>query len=167
MQNSLNIYGHVTDGIIDCGPCQLPRSWQNISGLNNLSSEQQIELGWLPWIVIDVQPGPDQLPDGTVITVEPTQIVQRQMVRGMSQGEIAARDQQLRDVNKQQASQLLYDTDWTTIPDVSDPLLSSPHLLNAAEYIAYRNLVRQIAIDPPIEPVTEWPTKPQSQWSTI
>jgi hypothetical protein len=167
MQNSLNIYGHVTAGAIDDGPCQLPVSWKNISGLNNLSSEQQIELGWLPWILVEVQPGPNQVSNSETVVVQSTQIVQTQLVRDMTSEEILARDQQTMVDNKQQASQLLYDTDWTTIPDVSDPELSSPYLLNAAEYIAYRNLVRQIAINPPIEPVTEWPSKPQSQWSTL
>jgi hypothetical protein len=165
MQNS-NIYGHVTAGVIDAGPCQLPVSWKNISGLNNLSSEQQIALGWLPWILVEVQPGPNQVSNGEIVVVESTQIVQTQLVRDMTPEEILARDQQLRNDNKQQASQLLYDTDWTTIPDVSNPELSSPYLLNAAEYIAYRNLVRPIAIDPPLEPITEWPVKPQAQWST-
>ena len=167
MQNSLNIYGHVTDGIIDDGPCQLPSSWQNISGLNNLSSEQLLELGWLPWILIEVEPGPYQVRDGETVTIEATQIVQTQLVRDMTPEEIAARNQQLRAANKQQASQLLYDTDWTTIPDVSDPELSTPYLLNAAEYMVYRSSLRQIAIDPPIDPITAWPRKPQSQWSTL
>jgi hypothetical protein len=166
MQNSLNIYGHVTAGVIDDGPCQLPTSWKNISGLNNLSSEQQIALGWLPWILVEVPPGPNQVFNGETVVVESTQIVQTQLVRDMTPEETSARDQQFRNANKQQASQLLSDTDWTTIPDVSNPELSSPYLLNAAAYIAYRNLVRQIAIDPPVEQITEWPVKPQSQWST-
>jgi hypothetical protein len=68
--------------------------------------------------------------------------------------------------NKQQASQLLYETDWTTIPDITDPELSTPYLLNQSDYIAYRNQLRQIAVTPPATQVTDWPVKPQSIWST-
>jgi hypothetical protein len=33
---------------------------------------------------------------------------------------------------KQKASELLYETDWTTIPDVADPAKSNPYLVNAS-----------------------------------
>jgi hypothetical protein len=166
MQNSLNIYGHVTNGTIDDGPCQLPRSWRNISGLNNLSSEQQIALGWLPWILVEVEPGADQVRNGESVTVEATQIVQTQLVRDMSAEEITSRDQQLRAANKQQASQLLLDTDWTELPSVTNTELT-PHLINQQQFIEYREQLRAIAINPPIEIAdTEWPNKPRSVWST-
>jgi len=49
--------------------------------------------------------------------------------------------------NKQQAVTLLYQTDWTTSADVADPV-NSPYLANQDEFIACRNLVRQIAVYP-------------------
>jgi hypothetical protein len=66
---------------------------------------------------------------------------------------------------KQQASELLYETDWTTIADVADPTKSSPYLLNQAEFVAYRSAVRQLAVYPVANPT--WPTKPTEQWSSI
>ena len=63
------------------------------------------------------------------------------------------------------ASQLLYETDWTTIADVADPNKSQPYLLNQADFIAYRSAVRQLAVYPVADPV--WPTKPTSQWSSV
>jgi hypothetical protein len=65
---------------------------------------------------------------------------------------------------KQQASGLLYATDWTTIPDVSDSAVSNPYLLNASEFAAYRSQVRQLAVNPVIDPV--FPPVPTAQWSS-
>ena len=67
--------------------------------------------------------------------------------------------------NKQIASTLLYQTDWTTIPDVSDPTKSNPYLNNVTEFLTYRNAVRQIAINPVAGEIT-WPTVPQPIWQT-
>ena len=71
--------------------------------------------------------------------------------------------QQPFDECKQTASELLYETDWTTIPDVADPTKSNPYLVNTAEFVTYRNAVRQYAVNPVQNPV--WPTKPTAQWS--
>lgn len=63
---------------------------------------------------------------------------------------------------KRQASQLLYQTDWTTIPDVANPA-NKPYLVNQANFIAYRSTVRQLAVNPVANPA--FPTKPTAQWS--
>lgn len=65
--------------------------------------------------------------------------------------------------NKNTASALLTATDWTTIADVADPI-NSPYLANQAEFIAYRNLVRQIAVYPTDGDLT-WPVKPNEVWA--
>jgi hypothetical protein len=65
---------------------------------------------------------------------------------------------------KQQASQLLTATDWTTIADVADPTKSNPYLLNQSEFAAYRSAVRMLAVYPVADPV--WPVKPTEQWSS-
>ena len=72
--------------------------------------------------------------------------------------------QQIAAQNKATASQLLTATDWTTIPDVADPAVSDPYLMNQAEYAAYRSQVRAIAVNPPTTPAV-FPTQPTSQWS--
>jgi|LakMenEpi03Aug12_release.lakeMendotaPanAssembly.Ray.scaffolds.fasta_scaffold1550676_2 hypothetical protein len=71
--------------------------------------------------------------------------------------------QQPFDACKKKASELLYETDWTTIPDVADPTKSNPYLVNAQDYVVYRNALRQLAVHPVADPV--WPAKPVSQWS--
>ena len=64
---------------------------------------------------------------------------------------------------KEQASGLLYSTDWTSIADVADPS-NNPYLMNQAEFLTYRQQVRQLAVNPVIDPV--FPTVPTAQWSS-
>jgi hypothetical protein len=66
---------------------------------------------------------------------------------------------------KEQASGLLYKTDWTTIADVADPTKSNPYLMNQAEFIAYRSQVRQLAVNPVVNPT--FPPVPTAQWGTV
>jgi hypothetical protein len=129
-----------------------------------MSNEQLRELGWLPWVLVQVPVGPNQVLDGSTIVINPDDIVETQIVRDMTPGEIQARDQQEMDSNKQQAEARLYETDWTTIPDVSDPALSDPYLTNAAEFAAYRSDVRKIAVNPPVT-VGTWPVQPEEVWA--
>ena len=68
--------------------------------------------------------------------------------------------------NKNTAVNLLQKTDWTTIPDVSDPTKSNPYLANANDFVTYRNAVRQYAINPVAGDIT-WPTLPQEVWTTV
>jgi hypothetical protein len=66
--------------------------------------------------------------------------------------------------NKITAQSLLYTTDWSTIPDVSDPTKSNPYLVNVQEFLDFRNLVRNIEINPPEVPF-DFPLVPKAQWS--
>jgi hypothetical protein len=68
--------------------------------------------------------------------------------------------------NKQTAIGILQQTDWTTIPDVSDPTKSNPYLSNVNDFVTYRNAVRQYAVNPVAGDIT-WPTKPQEVWTTV
>jgi hypothetical protein len=157
-------YGHVTNGAIDKGPCSLPKAWENISGLNNMTEEQLREIGWLPWVLVTVPVGENQVLDGSTVAIKATEIVETQVVRDMTPQEIADRDQQYKDGNKQQAEGLLQETDWVEIPSVSDTA-NTPHLVNYADFITYRLALRAIAVNTPVT-VTEWPTKPEENWST-
>lgn len=68
--------------------------------------------------------------------------------------------------NKLMATRLLYETDWTTIPDVSDPAKSNPYLQNVSDFVSYRNELRQIAVNPPIT-IVEMPLVPLPNWQTV
>jgi hypothetical protein len=67
------------------------------------------------------------------------------------------------EICKEKASKLLYETDWTTIPDITNTA-NDPYLTNQADFIAYRNDVRKLAVNPVADPV--FPTVPTAQWSS-
>lgn len=68
--------------------------------------------------------------------------------------------------NKTTAMSLLSQTDWTALPDVSDPLKSNPYLANANEFNTYRNTVRQVAINPVAGDIV-WPVEPVEVWREV
>lgn len=70
------------------------------------------------------------------------------------------------DQNKKTAMTKLQATDWTVIPDVSDPTKSNPYLSNVQDFILYRNAVRQYAINP-VSGTINWLTVPQEIWLTV
>jgi hypothetical protein len=65
--------------------------------------------------------------------------------------------------NKELALTKLKNSDWVELPSVSDPT-STPYLLNKAEWIAYRNAVRGMAVNP-VAGNLQWPSKPTENWS--
>lgn len=67
------------------------------------------------------------------------------------------------DQNKQTAMGLLSATDWVNQPDVRNTAVS-PHLVNGADFDAYRLQVRQIAVYPVAGDLT-WPTLPTEVWA--
>lgn len=68
--------------------------------------------------------------------------------------------------NKAKAVAKLQATDWTTIPDVSDPSKSNPYLANSEDFVTYRNAVRQYAVNP-VPGDINWPGLPQEVWLTV
>lgn len=68
--------------------------------------------------------------------------------------------------NKTTATIKLQATDWATIPDVADPLKSSPYLSNAQDFVTYRNAVRQYAVYP-VAGNINWPAVPQEVWVKV
>lgn len=70
--------------------------------------------------------------------------------------------QQIQKQNKTEASALLSATDWTVNPDVTT---GTHKLTNQADFIAYRNTVRAIAVNPPTTAAT-FPTLPTEQWGS-
>jgi hypothetical protein len=73
-------------------------------------------------------------------------------------------ESQSKNTCKAQATTILNDTDWTSIPDVGNPDASNPYLVNQSAFIAYRSQIRALAVNPVVDPV--WPTQPIEQWSS-
>ena len=68
--------------------------------------------------------------------------------------------------NKATASSLLTATDWSTIADVGNPQMANPYLANQAEFIAYRNAIRNIAIYPVAGDLV-WAIVPVEVWTKV
>ena len=68
--------------------------------------------------------------------------------------------------NKATASSLLTATDWTTIADVGNPQMANPYLANQAEFIAYRSVVRNMAVYPTAGDLV-WPVVPVENWVKV
>jgi hypothetical protein len=64
---------------------------------------------------------------------------------------------------KAQATSILQATDWTSIADIGSPE-NNPYLINQAEFLSYRNVIRGYAVNPVENPT--WPTQPTEQWSS-
>jgi hypothetical protein len=90
----------------------------------------------------------------TVYTVVVAQLTP-EMIEQQHQSEAAQ--------NKTKAANLLSQTDWTAIPDVSDPIKSDPYLVNQSEFVAWRSTIRAIAVTPTYDAV--FPNIPSEIWS--
>jgi hypothetical protein len=71
-------------------------------------------------------------------------------------------EEQLKLKCKLEAQSLLKATDWTEIPSVTNTA-NTPHLINSDEFVAYRNFIRILAVNPIANPT--WPNIPTEQWS--
>lgn len=67
--------------------------------------------------------------------------------------------------NKDVAIGLLYTTDWSELPSVSDPQKSNPYLTNLQEFVVWRNNVRAVVVNPPTT-VVNFPAAPKAVWSS-
>lgn len=72
--------------------------------------------------------------------------------------------EQIQAQNKQQATTLLSQTDWTATVDISNPQYSNPYLTNQDDFLAYRSTVRAIAVNPPTTPAI-FPAVPVEVWA--
>lgn len=80
------------------------------------------------------------------------------IVTPASPDEIAEREGAMRQANKEQASQLLSESDYTDLPNTADKIV------NLQEILAYREALRMIAINPPVN-INTWPTRPTTVWN--
>lgn len=87
-------------------------------------------------------------------------------MRAMSEAEVAAHlapKKASAEDNKAEARRKLADTDWVTLPDVLDTT-NTTHLVNSAEFIAYRAQLRNLCINP-VGGDIAWPQQPSAIWA--
>ena len=68
--------------------------------------------------------------------------------------------------NKQNAINILNNTDWAATVDISNPQYSNPYLGNQNDFLAYRSQIRQHAVNPVAGNIS-WPVKPKEEWITV
>ena len=103
--------------------------------------------------------------------VEITDDRYQELLAGMAEGEVIIADSagypefyvQTAEQNKATASSLLSATDWTTIPDVANPI-NNPYLANQDAFIVYRNEIRKVAVNP-VAGNLIWATPPTEDWA--
>ena len=95
--------------------------------------------------------------------MNPLQWVYTITVEPLTPEEIEQMNQSKRQQNKAAAEALLQATDWTATVDIANPQYSNPYLGNQDAFLSYRSVVRQIAVNPPIEP-PEFPPVPLEEW---
>ena len=97
----------------------------------------------------------------TEVNIQTGQISQREMTLEEMASYVQPTENDLKLECKQKAQSLLSSTDWTEIPSVINKD-NTPHLVNSSDFIAYRNAVRALAVNPVANPT--WPTLPTEQW---
>jgi hypothetical protein len=133
----------------------------------DLTPEQALELGVFPLQIV-TPPYHDPLTqalvlaDAVLVNGVWTQVYE---VVELSPEQIAYNEEQARQANKTQATALLQQTDWTCTVDITNPQYSNPYLANQDEFLTYRSQVRQVAVNPPVEPVT-FPPQPDEVWAS-
>jgi hypothetical protein len=86
------------------------------------------------------------------------------VVVDMDAEQIAAKNEELAQQNKETGKQILSNTDWTAVPSIADPADSNPYLMNQNDFFVYRSAVRDIVLNPTFDAV--FPVEPVEVWST-
>jgi len=149
-------YCYIKNGIIERGPINLPKSWENISNFDILPQEQLISLGWLPYrFVATVVPENSVIIDPTIV-IGSDEVIEYQNYRAKTQQEIDNDNQGLWMSIRSRRNELLKDCDWTQIAD--SPLNQTLK----QEWATYRQELRDLPNTYSNPKDVVWPTEPGS-----
>lgn len=148
-------YVLVENGNIIDGPCMLPDSWGNISGLKFLPEEKLFPLGWrrysfVPWEGDMVR----KVTVASTFEITATDCIERQQVREKTQEELDQEIESLWPGIRSVRNQLLTESDWTQLYD--SPL----SVEKKTEWATYRQDLRSIPQDFSNPHSVVWPTPP-------
>ncbi len=145
-------YCLVENNLIVDGPCPLPRSWRNISGLDMLDNDSLQKLGWLP---VRVEEGDiDDTFVGFVFSILSSEVVQTKIWRKYTQEELNEIDNQKKKYVRFERNSKLAECDWTQLNDT--PLDNTTKI----QWTAYRQALRDIPTQSGFPHSVIWPTKP-------
>jgi hypothetical protein len=145
-------YCFVENNVIVEGPRGLPRSWRNISGLDQMDNNGLKELGWLPVRLVegDVQ---DKF-QGSVFAILPDEVVETKIWRSYTADELAEIDDQKAQEIRSERNTKLTESDWTQLNDT--PLDDDAKV----EWTVYRQALRDLPTQEGFPHNVVWPTKP-------
>jgi hypothetical protein len=145
-------YCFVENGVIADGPRGLPRSWRNISGLDQMDNDGLRELGWLP---VRLEEGDVQEKFvGSVFAILPSEVVETKIWRAYTAEEQAEIDTQKAAQVRRERNTKLTECDWTQLNDT--PLDNAAKI----QWTAYRQALRDVPSQAGFPHNVVWPTKP-------
>jgi hypothetical protein len=145
-------YCFVENGVIADGPRGLPRSWRNISGLDQMDDDGLRELGWLP---VRLEEGDVQEKFvGSVFAILPSEVVETKIWRAYTAEEQAEIDTQKAAQVRRERNTKLTECDWTQLNDT--PLDNAAKI----QWTAYRQALRDVPSQAGFPHNVVWPTKP-------
>lgn len=145
-------YCFVENNTIVEGPRSLPRSWRNISGLDQMSEIGLRSIGWLP-VRID-EGAVDDKYVGSMFAINPTEVVEVKLWSKYSESELNQIRNQKAEGVRVERNNLLSQSDWTQLNDTP--------LDNAAKvaWTNYRQALRDIPSQSSFPENVVWPVKP-------
>jgi hypothetical protein len=144
-------YCFVENNVIVEGPRGLPRSWRNISGLDQMDNDGLRELGWLP---VRLEEGDvDEKFVGSVFAILPSEVVETKMWSKYTEGELAEIAAQKAQAVRSERNAKLTECDWTQLNDT--PLDNAAKI----QWTAYRQALRDVPSQAGFPDNVVWPTK--------
>ncbi len=145
-------YCFIENNVIVEGPRGLPRSWRNISGLDQMANDGLKELGWLPVRLVegDVQ----EKFVGSVFAILPDEVVETKIWSNYTEGELAEINAQNAQEIRSERNTKLTESDWTQLNDT--PLDND----SKVEWTVYRQALRDLPSQAGFPHNVVWPTKP-------
>jgi hypothetical protein len=161
-------YVHIENNTILEYHDKIPKNWKNISGLDLMTPEQRLSLGWYPVTNLsDAHNSDTHYIAGYTYDIFADHVVQTPQIVAYTEEEVETRriqrnEEVLRQLRAQRNT-LLAESDWTQVLDVSE--LYEPEWVTA--WKTYRQQLRDL---PESYETTEledlqsvaWPTPPQS-----
>lgn len=154
-------YVYIENGEVLEGPCLLPESWRNISGLKFVEEPLLISFGWYPYRFVPYEGDMSQkVTTGVRSEITSNEYIEYQEVRDKTQQEIDDDNNSRWQNIRARRNLLLSECDWTQMGDVE----LSPEMNE--KWKEYRKALRNITnVSNPDQVV--WPDPPSMTPSVI
>lgn len=131
-------YCYVKNGVIENGPTNIPKNWENISNFNTLGQQELLSHGWYPYRFVAANVPPNSVITPPTFSIEQNEVVEYQNYRAKTQQEIDEDVKRVWESVRRKRKNLLEESDWTQITD--SPLSQQKKL----EWSTYRQQLRDL-----------------------